>query len=62
MKITNTLLIRPNLRGWALAMAVVGGLLTITETARAQTQVYSEDFEANSQASHRGVKKALAPA
>lgn len=48
MKMTNTLLIRPNLRGWALALAVVGGLLTITETARAQTQVYYEDFEVNS--------------
>ncbi|HOC56937.1 MAG TPA: Calx-beta domain-containing protein [Verrucomicrobiota bacterium] len=50
MKITNTLLIRPSLRGWALALAVVGGLLAITGTSQAQTQVYSENFDVDTTA------------
>lgn len=46
MKITYPALIRPAVRGWALTLAVAGGLLAFAGTTQAQpTQVYYEDFE-----------------
>src|ERR1039458_4344194 len=42
--------LRPTLRGLVLALAVAGGIFATTGTSRAQTQVYFQDFDADSTA------------
>jgi hypothetical protein len=50
MKDTKIPSTRPTLRGWVLALAVASGFLAATGTSRAQTQVFSENFDADNTA------------
>jgi hypothetical protein len=50
MKMTKPSFPRPALRGWVLALAVAGAIFAASGTSRAQTQVYFQDFDADSTA------------
>lgn len=47
MKRADNLLIRSSRCGWVLALAVAGGLLATIAATQAQTQVYSQNFDAD---------------